>query len=329
MTNSIRLALLLGLQLAAGAAFTGCGSDSDPEMDAPANPGGGGAKDPAGQAGTLQILNAPLYSAFVEGHEATLPVTVKGVKGAKFSSSDTSVAIVTDTADGATITIKKDGSTTITAKTDDDSGSAKLTVTKFTEAQWTLGEARYSKAELAIVPAPGEAVSLLALANPAAKRDAAGACNTCHTAQAKTLKIENTPTQIAGYSDQDLITIFTKGMKPPAAEMKSRIPPIAWGMFHAWEVTEEEKAGLIAYLRTQPPKANPAMIDYGVTLCPGAPPPMLGDTMIMLCDNNGKPVSIPGLPGAGGGTPSTGGADAGSGTSTSTADAGAPAADGG
>jgi hypothetical protein len=105
-------------------------------------------------------------------------------------------------------------------------------------------------------------------------------------------------------------------------------------MFHSWTVTEEEKPGLIAFLRTQTPKANPPVIDYGVKACNGGTlAPTASGGIPPLCDNDGNPVTIPGLPGQGGadaGRPATStGTDAGTPT-TPAVDAGAaPAADAG
>ena len=335
--SSTRLALLLALQLAGGATFIACGGGGD---DTPAaaptgtTPGAAtGATTPAG-GGSLALTYSPMYSAFVEGHEAKLPVMLKDAslrtKGATFTSSDTSVAVVTNTETGGMITVKKDGTTNIIATLGSDTGSAKLTVTKFTEAQWQAGKARYSKSDLALISTDGKPLSALALANPNG-RNANGACNTCHTAQAKTLKIENGPTQIGGYSDDELVTIFTMGKKPDTAQMKSQIPLFVWGMFHTWTVTDEEKPGLIAYLRTQTPTDNPAMIDYGVKPCPGSSATLSASTK--LCDNEGNPVMIPGYTGGGTTTPAgdagttttaPSGGDAGTTTSTpTTSDAGA------
>jgi hypothetical protein len=262
-----------------------------------------------------------MYSAYVEGgeHEAQLPVQLRDpslrTKGAKFASSDPTIATVSDTADGATITVKRDGTVNITATLDDVSGAATLTITKFTQAQWALGQARFSKSELAIVPAtPGGPITVLAALGSGGTRNANGACTTCHTEQARTLRVENTPTQIAGYSDDQLVTIFTMGKKPDGFPQRTMIPAFAWGTFHAWAVTEEEKPGLIAFLRTQVPKPNPVNVDFGVMLCPGAVATASADPP--LCDSNGNPVVI-GLPGAA------------SDASVPATDAGAPASDAG
>jgi Bacterial Ig-like domain (group 2) len=324
MTSSTRLALLLSLQLAAGAAFIACGDDSGGEDE---GDGGTPSTDTGGSGNNaIPLALNPMYSAFVPNHEAQVPVQLKDTslrnKGAKFTSSDPTVASVVDTAEGGLVTIKKEGTTTIKATLDGDTGNAKLTVKAFTEAQWKVGQDRFSKSELAIVPTDGSEITALSLINPAA-RNANGACNTCHTQQAKTLKIENGPAQIAGYSDDELITIFTKGMKPEGAIQKTMIPPFAWGMFHAWTVTEEEKQGLIAFLRTQQPKANGA-IDYGVVPCGDAGAPT-GTGMPQFCDKNGKPISIPGMGGSRDG--GTAAPDAGA---TTTGDAGTtPAGDAG
>jgi hypothetical protein len=332
MNSSTRLALLLGLQLAAGAAFIACGSDAGGDE----KPGTGGGNDagtgtPSSNGG-LSFLATPLYSAYVPGHEAQVPIVIKDGasrgKGAKFTSNHPEIAVVSDTTEGALVTVKKEGKVIITGVLGEDSGNVSLTIKAYTEDQWKTGQARYSKSELAIMPKDGAAVSAIALVDMTA-RNPNGACNTCHTQQAQTLKIENGPTQIAGYSDDDLITIFTKGTKPEGASVKTMIPPFIWGMIHAWTVTEEEKTGLIAYLRTQTPKAN-GPIDYGVMACSGdAGLAMAGPGN--LCDKNGKPISFPGMGGrdAGGGggtTPPTdaGTTDAGTTTTTPT-DAGRPA----
>jgi cytochrome c553 len=313
MNSSVRLAMILGLQLSVGAGLSACGGEDEPEETEGTQGGSdGGASQETANSGTLQLSFSPMYSAFVEGHEAQVPVTLKDTslrgKGATFTSSDTSIATVTNTDKGGMVTVKKEGTVTIRGALDGESGAAKLTITKFTEAQWEIGKMRYSKSELAIAPTDGSPVSIVALASDRSAYNANGACNTCHTAQAKTLKIENTPEQIAGYSDAELITIFTKGTKPEGVAQKTMVPSYAWGMLHSWTVTDEEKQGLIAFLRTQTPTANPAMVDYGIKVCAGAPLPTDGGVP-MLCDANGKPISF----GQGGG----GGTDAGT-TSTTT-----------
>jgi hypothetical protein len=308
MKPSARLALSLAILTVSGASMLACGDDASGSPSNTSN-GDGGATGPSVGSGTLVFKNSPIYSAYVPNREAQVPVTLKDASlrgmGAKFSSSDESIATVTDTPTGGLVTVKKAGTVSILVSLAGETGAAKLTITEFTEAQWMAGQARFSKSELAIKNPTGGAISALLLRDPA-NRDANGACNTCHTAQAKTLKIENTPTQIAGYSDDELITIFTKGAKPEGATQSSMVPSFAWGSFHTWDATDEEKQGLVAYLRTQAPKDNPAMIDYGIMPCtPGTMGPP-------FCDAEGNPISFAG----------PGGQDAGTGTDAGATDSG-------
>jgi hypothetical protein len=318
MDSSTRLILLLGLQLAAGAAVIGCGDGAEDELEAT---GRGNDTTPQSDEGNgvLRLIPSPMYSAFVEGgvYVAQVPVrfddTSRRGKGATFTASDPSIASVVGTVEGAMVTVKKEGVVTIKAALDGDTGTAKLIIKKYTEAQLRTGQARYSKRDLAIVPAmPGGAISLLELASGAATRDANGACDTCHSRQARVFKLETTPTQIAGYTDDELITIFTMGKKPEGFAQKLPIPPFAWGMSHSWTVTEEEKQGLIAFMRTRPPKAN-LTTGPGPTICSGARASTDGGRP-PLCEADGKPITIPGPRGLDGGI--------GAGMTTTTLDAG-------
>jgi hypothetical protein len=316
MNSSTRLALILGLQLCAGAAFLACGED-DPapkgETVNPANPDDKAPNDTV--VGTLTFVYSQYYSGFVEGKESTVPVLLKDAKlrtnPTTWDSTNKDVATVTSTPEGALVTVKKEGETKITAKQGDDSGAVKLTVTKYSAEEHAAGEARFSKSVLAINAPAGQALNPILLASPMG-RNPDGACNTCHTSQAKLFKIENGPLQTSGYTEEEIIQIFTEGEKPDGARTQSDIPPFLWGMFHAWNVTEGEKKGLVAYLRTQQPRPSPNPIDYGVMPCDGG-----------LCDRDGKPISFPGQGGrnrdAGGGgttTPPTTSTDAGGGGTT-------------
>jgi len=293
LVSAARLALRFGTRLAAGAALAICGvaceSDADPVHGLDA----GAQNDMAGTgSGALKLRYAPMFSAFVEGHEAQLPVMLTDPtlrsKGAKFTSSDPNIASVVDTAEGATITIKKDGVVAIRATLEGDFVNTKLTITKFSEAQWKAGQARYAKSELAIVPPDGGTINAVALLAPNG-RNPNGACTTCHGAQANTLRIEATPTQTAGYSDQALITIFTMGKKPEDWVQKSTIPAFIWGTAHSWTVTEEEKQGLVAFLRTQPPRPQPLHSGGDRVTCIGAD----AAAGPMFCDGDGYPIRLP------------------------------------
>jgi hypothetical protein len=313
MNSSTRLALILGLQLCAGAAFVACGGDDEPETGKTGGeamtPGGSTGETP-GPIGTLSFSNSQYYSGFVEGKESVVPVQLKDAKlranATTWTSDKPDIATVMGTADGAVVTVKKEGEVRITAKQGDDSGAVKVTITKYSDADWTAGSARFSKDVLAINAPAGQELNPIQLASPMG-RNADGACNTCHTAQAKLFKIENGPLQTGGYSEEEVITIFTKGMKPEGAATRTMIPSFLWGMFHAWNVTDAEKKGLVAFLRTQQPRPNPNPIDYGVVPCEAG-----------LCTPNGTPIQLPGRGGRGNDAGTTGGG------TTTTTDAGSP-----
>ena len=60
------------------------------------------------------------------------------------------------------------------------------------------------------------------------------------------------------------------------------------------QVTEEEKLGLVAFLRTKTPKANPpTAIDAPAFPCADAGP----SWKLVLCDYEGNPIRVPGLSG--------------------------------
>jgi hypothetical protein len=69
--------------------------------------------------------------------------------------------------------------------------------------------------------------------------------------------VQHTPSQTAGYSDAELITIFTEGKKPEGEPQRyTFIPKEYWNMGHRWNVTEEQKKGLVVYLRALAPKGQ-------------------------------------------------------------------------
>ena len=87
----------------------------------------------------------------------------------------------------------------------------------------------------------------------------AAACTNCHGTQQD--DVEHTPAQIGGYSDEEIVTIFTQGRKP--AGVPNRIIPVAqWTPIHQWQMTEDEKLGLVVYLRSLEPQSQ-GTTDFG------------------------------------------------------------------
>lgn len=113
MDRAIRNGCLLGFSLAFLSLVFGCGGDD----------GGGGGGDAqgggpeTGDKWSLTILFSPTYSAYDDGeHDFQLPVIVPGMAGVTFTAADPSLVSIENGADGALLTMKKAGSTTITAE---------------------------------------------------------------------------------------------------------------------------------------------------------------------------------------------------------------------
>ena len=74
--------------------------------------------------------------------------------------------------------------------------------------------------------------------------------------------------------------------------MHTMIPQQIWQFFHKWEVTDTEKAGIIAYLRSLEPKPSNDSTDFGGRFRPGGD----GGFQIPRCDGG---VATGGLTDAG------------------------------
>jgi hypothetical protein len=89
--------------------------------------------------------------------------------------------------------------------------------------------------------------------------------------------------QTSGFSDQELITIFTMGKRPASSPKPAPVSGF-WGANHTWNVTDEEKLGLVAYLRTKPPRPMYGDIGIGIRPCATA----RVDAGPSLCDTLGR-----------------------------------------
>lgn len=281
---STRVASVLGVLLTTGAAFMACGGDDDGKTTTN-NPVGG---DPTAAPGTLKLLFAPMYSAFEPTHKYQLPVIIDGFTGAKFTASDPSKVDVENTATGATLTMKAAGTVTITATLGNEKGTSLLTITETSAAEWEKGNARYNSGIDALPTPDGGSITV---ANFFSNRDAKGACTTCHSKTAKLFQIEHTPQQTGGFSDTEIITIFSTGAKPDNARQRTNLPEFLWGMGHRWTVEEADKKGLVTYLRSLPP-ATQGEFDYGIRRNADGG----------LVDRDGNPLGRPPRPRGDGGT---------------------------
>lgn len=276
-----RTGLFLILQLAAAGAFVGCGGDSGDGGDK----GGGGDDDESGDStgasgDPLRVVFDPMYSAFIPNHDCQVPVAVADLPGSEvdFTASDDSIVDITPTEDGAMIRTLKAGSVTIRARSKDGTraGNATLTIESYTEAEWEAGEMRYNNGMRIPIPeggvprtADGGTSTLGAGGIPMLMFNENLACASCHSETSQIgdflgADVQHTPQQTGGYSPDELIKIFTMGMKPANVGYHSGIPgiDIIWPSIHQWNVTEEEKRGIIAYVRSLQPKSQ-GEIDFG------------------------------------------------------------------
>lgn len=218
----------------------------------------GSANPDAGAAPTADALElefSPMYSAYNGAQTFKIPVRVAGVDGATFSASDPSMVDIQTTPDGAMITTLKAGQVTITASAEGRTGSALLTITEATQADWELGRDRYNNGIPAFAEDADGGMPGTGLPDPDS------ACTSCHGEGADE-DIEHTPQQTGGYSDQELIDIFTLGMKPPGVPQRVVPLPGVWSLAHRWQMTEAEARGIVIYLRALEPRAQ-GEVDFG------------------------------------------------------------------
>lgn len=211
----------------------------------------------------LEIQFPKMYSTFAAGHEAKVPAIVTGVSKVKWSVSDPDMADIETQSDGsAMITVRKGGTVTIKAKAGGLTGEAQLVITEAKEGEWEAGDARYNNGKV--------------LERGKGKRDGGSGggggmpseefkqqtCVSCHAkGGGESDDVEHTPMQTAGYSDAELISIFTEGKKPAGVEQRI-MPAERWKKIHKWTMDEFAVKGIVVYLRTLEPKSQ-GPVDFG------------------------------------------------------------------
>lgn len=284
----------LGLILAAALAACGGG-----ETDSSTDPMGTGTPPAAGADGSgtppppatdnvdfdaLEIAPTPMHSAFDGVNTFSLPAFVPGtttdLEDWRAEPAD-AVALAPWESDdqaerGVLITLVRHvAEIDIMVVRGALGGRSTLKVTSFTPEQTAVGRDRYTM---------GESFDLdefISMTGPSAGTDGASRmvpgnlrCDTCHTEGADNLEVMNTPLQTAVYSDEELRTIFTMGIKPVAVGFKVLPEPAQpfYPLFHTWEASDEQIGGLIAYLRSLEPKGQGEVIRPDTSDLPSLPP---------------------------------------------------------
>lgn len=237
--------------------------------------------DPAVDWSALTIVYPTMYSAFDGEHTFQLPAYVDG---ATVELSDwtaiPSRAVTFDPdpeSGGVIITIVEPvEEITIAASSGMIGGTAPLHVTIATPEEWALGEARYNNGVDYDLPMLDFAQLIDPNWQPPEPPDNL-ACNNCHTTGAKYFEIQHTPTQAARFSDEELIRVFTEGIKPEGVGY-SLLPPDfehLYVKFHTWVSPPEEQKGLVVYLRSLTPEGQgDVRLPDGTFAPPGTEPPM-------------------------------------------------------
>jgi hypothetical protein len=272
-----RLTLALLLVAASGA----CSKSDSPGTSPTGGTGGSGQPGAVGAATScaksqIEILFSPMFSAFDGVHRFQVPATVNGIDPAAitWSISDPSIGSLQTNEDGVMITVQKAGTANLIATAGSLCGSAPLTVTAATADHWMVGSARYTSGQVLTVGMgggggprpPGQGPDGGAGGGGMATRDVA--CTSCHgdTATAGPFKtVSHTPMQTAGFSDDQLIKIFTAGELPANAYFDDTIVPRQqWSNFHRWTMTPEQATAMVIYLRSLTPESQKgSRADFG------------------------------------------------------------------
>lgn len=249
--------------------------------DPTAGNGGSGTGGTSGEGGTggtdmpeeldpnvdweaLTLIYSPLYSAYDGGaHTFQVPVRVDGaaidVSGWQAIPSNAAKFDADPTTDGQVLITVMAPVEEITIAAHDGmiGGKTTLYVTIGTPEEWALGDARYNNGVEYELPEFTFDQLLDPNFDPPPPPDNL-ACNNCHTTGAKYFEIIHSPTQAAQYSDEELINIFTMGMKPEPVCYRVLPPDLEYLYldFHTWEAPESEQKGLILYLRALTPEGQ-------------------------------------------------------------------------
>jgi hypothetical protein len=236
-------------------------------------PGDGSANgESASTEGELEIHFPKMYSAFDGQHDFKVPAVVTGVKKVKWSVSDPEIADIETQSDGsAMITVRQAGNVTIIAKAGSIKGEAPLTITESKDNEWEAGNQRYNNGT---VLTRGKGGGGMYDGGGGGYEGGGGggggfkdkqlSCTNCHGGAGgdDSKDVEHTPMQTAGYTDAELVTIFTKGQKPAGVAQRVMMNKERWSKMHQWQMDEFAVKGLVVYLRSLEPKSQ-GPVDFG------------------------------------------------------------------
>lgn len=196
------------------------------------------APTPDSGLGLLRFQPAQSYSGWDGTHAFQVPVAVyDGASDLQVSADDPSSVTITPAAlknpvnaDGVTdngkyflVAVKKAGTITLTARSGGKSATTKIVVASYDASRYAAGEARYTQ-------------SGTGSSQP---------CTNCHVnGQA----IDHSPAALATADDEKVGATITTGISPFGFPIQG----VEGG--HKWDVTDQERDGLVTYLRALSPR---------------------------------------------------------------------------
>jgi hypothetical protein len=211
----------------------------EPEQQGPTDAGFDSNPPADSGLGLLTFMPETAFSGYDGQHTFIVPVAVyDSGDDLKVTASDPStVDIVTKQlskpvrSDGTTdngkyffVTVKKPGTVKLTAASQGKTAEATITVTQYDASRWTAGETRYKNGG-----GPGQPP-----------------CTDCHV---NGEAIDHSPAALATASDEKIAVVITQGISTSGFPIKINSEP-----GHTWKVTDEERDGLVTYLRSLEPK---------------------------------------------------------------------------
>jgi hypothetical protein len=168
-------------------------------------------------------INPPVIFTGYDGvNTYKAPVIAEGGKSVTWSISDESLAALTPGADGELmITAKKAGEGVITLTAGGKSVTADLRIAAYTPEENAVGKQRYTNSQEGDPP-----------------------CQSCHATGP-----DHSPTQTDADTDEQVMASFLTGVDPEGVPIPTPR--------HTWNVTEPQKRGLVAYLRSLEPRGYP------------------------------------------------------------------------
>ncbi|HTU60509.1 MAG TPA: hypothetical protein VMF89_18790 [Polyangiales bacterium] len=233
------------------------------------------------------IAFKPMYSAYDGVHryqltpsvpraadDATDPVDPTTVKWT-VDSTYVSIDPFPDLPLGVKLTTKRAGLTLVTVEATTRAGvrvrdEARLAITAVSPEAWEAGDQRFNVGtQVTWSPACSAPDELSFCMLPCAtwnELPKTSACASCHNSTSSSpFVIEYTPTQTAGLSDDQLLSLFTQGARPNYTGFDSALlqeaeePRCLFSSFHVWEIDDVAARGVIAQLRAIPPRAIEAL----------------------------------------------------------------------